>query len=119
MLHLRLVITTKQDMLNLIEVILKEPKFGTRKMRELSPYLGIKFLSSEIDIIETKDGDEWDSWDNYNIKEFSHDHDPKRVAQFVTDINGYTNYSPTRKAYEGRSNHFDLEITKRYTLRVV
>ena len=86
-------------MLDLIEVILKEPIFGTRKMRELSSYCGASsaVYSSEIDIIETKNGDEWDSWDNYNITEFvDDDHDPAGVAQFVTDTNGYTNYSPTK-----------------------
>lgn len=110
---------TKQDMLDLIEVILKEPIFGTRKMRELSSYCGASsaVYSSEIDIIETKNGDEWDSWDNYNITEFvDDDNDPAGVAQFVTDTNGYTNYSPT-KPKDGAQISSPISNARTYSLQ--
>lgn len=68
---------SKQEMLDLIEVILKEPIFGTRKMKELSSYCGSKSAvyaaSSKVEEAVEQKADAWDNWGTHNITEFVDD----------------------------------------------
>jgi hypothetical protein len=92
-------VKTKQEMLDLIEVILKEPIFGTRKMQDLSSYCGSKssvYHSEDADLLEEKNqDDDWDTWGNYNITEFVDDYGEDNDADYK--IITKKSISPTKR----------------------
>jgi hypothetical protein len=86
---------SKQEMLDLIEVILKEPIFGSRKMQELSSYSGVKSAvysgstsagqktqsrSPPASLNGSNEKSAWDEWGTHNISEFVDDSDEEIPA---------------------------------------
>ena len=94
---------SKQEMLDLIEVILKEPIFGTRKMKELSSYCGSKSAvygaaSKTEEVVEQKE-DAWDNWGTHNITEFVDDSEDEIPPAPEVVIKKRSVQKPTGKKY--------------------